>query len=110
MVYLIPLRAVACVRGLAAEQSSPACVAAGEPQSPPEALEADLLLLYEAAEVARSDPLHLRRILCGVSFVFRKTDKLVWYDVMRQPSVGRGEDPAGVWLFGSLLQVRVRMT
>jgi len=98
-------RAVACVRGLAAEQANPACVAAGEPQSPPEALEADLLLLYEAAEVARSDPLHLRRILCGVSFVFRKTDKLVWYDVMRQPNVGRGEDPAGVWLFGSLLQL-----
>jgi hypothetical protein len=69
--------------------------------------------LQETVEATRQNPLHLRRILYGISFLLRKTDRLVWYSTMlRSPSVSESNvdcddrnDDGQVWLFGSLLEL-----
>jgi len=66
--------------------------------------------LQETVEATRQNPLHLRRILYGISFLLRKTDRLVWYSTMlRSPSVSDSNvdcnDDGQVWLFGSLLEL-----
>ena len=72
--------------------------------------------LEETVEATRQNPLHLRRILYGISFLLRKTDRLVWYSTMlRPPSLSDNSndvdcdddhnDDGQVWLFGSLLEL-----
>ena len=58
--------------------------------------------LEETVEATRQNPLHLRRILYGISFLLRKTDRLVWYSTMLRPT---DDDDGQVWLFGSLLEL-----
>lgn len=65
------------------------------------AFEAEVLRLRDAVEATVHNPLNFRRILCGISFLIRKTEKLAWFDIMQRPAPK--ED--STWMFGALINL-----
>jgi hypothetical protein len=70
-----------------------------EPESNVTSFKTELDLLSSVVDVTPHTTINVHRIISGMSFLFRRTDRLAWYDIMLPPPPQ--ED--SVWLFGSLV-------
>eukprot|EP01038_Epipyxis_sp_PR26KG_P006704 gene6704-9196_t len=69
-------------------------------------------LLLSLIEANKSNPMIFKRILLGISYIIRKTDRLSWIDILSQPEVSKGgresaSSSPNSWIFGCLLELLV---
>lgn len=62
----------------------------------------DELVILTTLNTTGSSSLHYRKLLAVIGFLLKKTDSLVWYDIMATPVEVHSEFP---WLFGCVIQL-----
>jgi hypothetical protein len=70
-----------------------------EQESPPGAFEAELQQLQSTVDQMPMNIVNIHRIITGLGLLFRRSDKLAWYEIMLRPE----PEEDSVWLFGSLI-------
>lgn len=68
-------------------------------------LESELNCLCEELTNSLSNPLHLRRLLTGLNYLLRKTDRIVWFEVLSRDYNLDPSSSGGICLFDFLLDL-----
>lgn len=72
-----------------------------EAESSATAFRAELDQLESVVDHTEHTAVNIHRIISGMSFLYRRTDRLAWYDIMLYPL----PEEDSVWLFGSLISL-----